>query len=396
MVDVNDKKLDDWIEAMNKHKGEVTTPQVGGWPIVVGNTYNWQRVEYVTTDWIRAYVNAIGDTNPLWWFEDYASKTRWGGIIAPPTFTYTISICWYKSDREPLPEEFNLENLPAGHKNEFFGVFRPGDKIRTVDKWLGLEERKSRGPKPYRLLIDSTEKSYINQKNETVALVTFRFAQLITVKQPRGVGYSDFRGLEKEKHKFTDEELDAIYREYDENWRRGAQILWWEDVAVGEELRPLVVAPFCTWDSACQLAAMPGHTGGFNLWYEKMKVQGGPRERWARNPHTNANFYGGSVHLCEFDEGGSGRPGFGWNYTFEGLMSRMLCNWMGDDGFLKVLDMQSRELPLLGDAYWMKGNVTDKRTEGDEHLVDIQVRMENQDGVLVSRGSATVRLLART
>ena len=35
-------------------------------------------------DAFRIYAHAIGDDNPLWCDPQYAARTRWGGVIAPP------------------------------------------------------------------------------------------------------------------------------------------------------------------------------------------------------------------------------------------------------------------------------------------------------------------------
>ena len=52
--------------------------------------------EYATEDNIRKYVNGIGDINPLYRDKEYAAKSRYGGIIAPPAFIFSISgmILW--------------------------------------------------------------------------------------------------------------------------------------------------------------------------------------------------------------------------------------------------------------------------------------------------------------
>ena len=41
-----------------------------------------------TRDKIRHYAHGIGDDNPLWCDPDYASKARYGGIIALPSFLF--------------------------------------------------------------------------------------------------------------------------------------------------------------------------------------------------------------------------------------------------------------------------------------------------------------------
>src|SRR5579884_4267354 len=45
-------------------------------------------VEEATKDAIRHYAHGIGDSNPLWTDEQYARATRYGDLLAPPTFLY--------------------------------------------------------------------------------------------------------------------------------------------------------------------------------------------------------------------------------------------------------------------------------------------------------------------
>ena len=39
---------------------------------------------------IKRFIEATTDENPLWQDERYAKKTRWGGVIAPPTFLHVF------------------------------------------------------------------------------------------------------------------------------------------------------------------------------------------------------------------------------------------------------------------------------------------------------------------
>ena len=65
---------------------------------------------------------------------------------------------------------------------------------------------------------------------------------------------------------------------------------------------------------------------------------------------------------------------------------------MGDDGFLKRLRGELRGFNLMGDTTWLRGTVTRTYLEGDEALVDIEIRGENQRGRPPLPGLATVRL----
>ena len=44
----------------------------------------------------------------------------------------------------------------------------------------------------------------------------------------------------------------------------------------------------------------------------------------------------------------TGGPAVGFYSQIEWLLGRMLCNWMGDDGTLKVLDDRVPIYPILG------------------------------------------------
>ena len=44
-----------------------------------------------TRDNIRHYAHGIGDDNPLWCDPDYARATRYGTIIAPPSFLFALT-----------------------------------------------------------------------------------------------------------------------------------------------------------------------------------------------------------------------------------------------------------------------------------------------------------------
>ena len=384
-----DKKINEWIETVNKHKGEETVPWPAPYPVDGRNYYGQQAIELVTEDIIRHYIAALGDRNPLFWSHDYARRTRWGSIIAPPTFTDSICISW-TTQREPPPLTWNFPTNPAGNRRELFGVFRPGDRIRIVSKWLGYDERKSREPRPYRLFIESDQRSFINQKDEVVAVVTYRYAKLITNTDPSGSHL--FTGdVEKERHRFTEEELEPVWRGYDENKRRGAEVLYWEDVAVGDEIPTIGVGPFTSSDSVAFHAAQQGHCVAFDMNWERRKTGafGRPRLPDPETPLAASLMF---VHVAD-------RPGalaYGLGYQFEGLLGRLLTDWIGDDGFLKVLDCRFRALPFVGDVFYMKGTVTGKRSENGEHLADLDVRIDNHDGELIVSGSATVRLPSRT
>ena len=65
-------------------------------------------------DTIRHWAWGIGDENPLWCDERYANNTRWGCIIAPPTFVQT---CGSVKFDQGLP---GVHALYAGETWDFY------------------------------------------------------------------------------------------------------------------------------------------------------------------------------------------------------------------------------------------------------------------------------------
>lgn len=126
-------------------------------------------------DWstIKKWAIANEDFNALWFDEDYAKQTRWGGLIAPPL--YVISC----HDGLEWPFEFfiwayeNLERIPnfvetfeAETDWEFFEPIRPGDRISSEHKLADVYWKQG---KRYRLLFIFGETELTNQREQLVA-----------------------------------------------------------------------------------------------------------------------------------------------------------------------------------------------------------------------------------
>jgi hypothetical protein len=73
----------------------------------------------VTRDAIKHFVDGIGDLNPIFRDREYAKKTKYGCLISPPTFLYTIGYGQYP-DPPGFPPLKNFNNPYAGDEYEWF------------------------------------------------------------------------------------------------------------------------------------------------------------------------------------------------------------------------------------------------------------------------------------
>ena len=93
----------------------------------------------------------------------------------------------------------------------------------------------------------------------------------------------------------------------------------------------------------------------------------------------------------------SGLPSsFGFGSLRLGFCTHLLTNWMGDEGFIRRLNVDVLEPYIYGDALWIKGKVVEKYKEKLGGVlygaVDVKIEAVNQLGQNVAPGTATVYL----
>ncbi len=115
---------------------------------------------------IQRYAQAIGDSNPLFNAPDFASKTKYGRLLAPPGFTG-----WpVKGGR---PTEKLLESLvkagapprllDGGIEFEFIEPVGAGDVLTATTKIASITERETRLGKT---LFNTLETTLVNPKGD--------------------------------------------------------------------------------------------------------------------------------------------------------------------------------------------------------------------------------------
>ena len=77
------------------------------------------------------------------------------------------------------------------------------------------------------------------------------------------------------------------------------------------------------------------------------------------------------------------------------FLGQLLTDWIGPDGALKKMSCRYKGTDPSNEDMSIRGAVTAKRMEGNEHLVDLDIWTERTDGVKTTQGTATVVLPSR-
>ena len=136
---------------------------------LVGHTFK-PVVYEVEKGAIKKLALAIQDPNPLFQDEAYAKKTKFGSIIAPPTFISYFRII--EADEWMMKLNVSQKRgVNAGVDIEFFKPIKPGDVITVNAKVTEMDVKEG---KSGQMIVSATERTYTNQKGELVAKMRIR------------------------------------------------------------------------------------------------------------------------------------------------------------------------------------------------------------------------------
>jgi len=188
--------------------------------------------EYATRTAILRFSEGIGDGNPLWTRADYAEKSHYGTLVAPPSYIFAclggVQVGW------PGLGGFHCETTI-----KFFKPIRLGDKITCRVVFQGFDGPTADSNFGGRRIKDYILQQYINQDGEVVAdFICSRMRFERTEMQKR----AETRTLEV-PHPWKDEELEAIEEAILAEAPRGNTPRYWEDVQVGDEIDTITKGP---------------------------------------------------------------------------------------------------------------------------------------------------------
>jgi acyl dehydratase len=154
--------------------------------------YFWGLGKDATWTFIKRWAAINEDWNAMWFDEEYAKKSRYGGIIAPPLYLISvhdglaapmdvlnsITLPTRCHCMRPDLEKYPTLGAAGGQAEtiwEFFEPVRPGDTIYAEHKLADMSWHKAREVegRPFsRFLYVTGETTFTNQKGQLVGHVT--------------------------------------------------------------------------------------------------------------------------------------------------------------------------------------------------------------------------------
>ena len=386
--DMEKRILEKWNREADSRAGWTTAK--GGFSAEGGYFMDLAASPVITKEEIIGHSSDVDPWNPLWNLEGYAAASRWGGLMAHPLFAERLT---------PFPNMMQTEEglflafHMVGWDVENFQPVRPGDATRVYAHRPTMEDVtdvSGRGPREFRSLLADCD--IINQRNE----IAGTYKMLITISLHEGLPPMD---KHLEPYGFTTKEIDFIADVAENERIRGSEILYWEDVNVGDslgavttgptQLRPLVMPT---------LPLPPGQVPPRSIPRFQEPLQAPLMGPYVPDRDTGLIYpnHGGrhTDHRAAQFEGG----GQAWLFNFVAgayPQARLITNWMGDDGFLcKYLFRHVWRTPL-GDALIIHGRVEKKYIENGEHLVDVKAWSLDLRGAITDMSSSTVKLVSK-
>ncbi len=343
-------------------------------------------------DTMRHFAFGVSEDNPLYTDEAYAAETRWGGLIASPFYQSTLG----RPDlvlnpgqtlrrlRDPLR---SIHVFVSGQETEFFRPVRPGDELYRRNWLHGVETKRSQFTGT--ISVHATRRSVArNQKGEPVSM-----SNSLAIHTERETAASKGKYSEHVRPHYTPEDVERIDAAYGNEYVRGAEPRYWEDVNVGDELPEMVRGPLLVLDViGMHVATSQG------LW--PMKLAYKHRRRSPGYFIPNEFGFPDVTQRCHWDDAWAQAIGNPYAYDYavmrENWLATYLTNWMGDDAWLWKFRCEMRRFNYIGDTQWFYGRVVKKyQTDEGTSAVDVEMWGQNQTGEVTCPGTASILLPSR-
>ncbi len=358
---------------------------------------------------IRRWVQAMDYANPLHWDEQFAQASKFGGIVAPQSFTVAMDYghgC-HPSCVGKIP---GSHLIFAGEEWWFYGTpVRPGDKLVQERTFAGykITETGFAGP----TMFADGDTVHRNQNGSMVAkerATSIRY--LVEEANKRKVYAKESR----EPKAWSQAEIDEVNKlrfEWILSNREGKSPSY-DQVKVGDKLPRRAIGPHSRVSFALECRAHRQNIWGTWRWNVPDGVQDPAKDdagfaadmtydhemRKVDPRHGDGLFHGPSSGHINSDK--AEKVGMGGVYGYGSSMNAWHVDycayWAGHQGYVWHSVTQFRSPAFEGDVTYVDGEIIEKIDKSPYGLpvVKVQTRMTTQSGDTILKGTAEVSLPA--
>lgn len=344
-----------------------------------------QRV--ATPEAIRQFAQGLGDLNPLWCDPDYAASTEWGGLLAPPAFLNAVC------EGQAILGLPGLIAFFVGARWEWNGVMRAGDSFTVDNELLPLADKTKPG-KPVRVFQQGVLR-YRNQHGEVAGSCRWDMMRSQVKlgggkkKEPSGQAAPTV----PQREPYSPEKLAEVYESIRSEKPRGREERFWQDVAVGDVVAPVIKGPLSLSDMVAWSTGIAWHRAALAHGPKLMHLLENPGLAYI-DPASGAPE---PIAMSHMDPDGArilmGSP-LPMDIGFQRVawFTHPVTNWMGDAGRLLNLEVRLSGFVRFGDIVWLGGKVASKERLDGRAVVNLDLQCTNQRGEEVAAGTAQVAL----
>ncbi len=355
----------------------------------------------VVTNDVRRWAQGMQYPNPLHYDEAFAAQTRFGGIVAPQSFTICCDI-GHGAGPAIVGSIPGTHMIFGGDEWWFHGPrVVPGDLLRMQRRFhdYKVTQTKFAGP----TMFSRGDTLYRNQRGELVAKQRSTAVRYLA-EEARRLGFFEQTAP---RPVWTDDALAAV-EETRLAWvrsnRDGATPAW-SAVEAGATLPQRVLGPHSIASFATEWRAYTFTVWGSNYhegpehlqdagWLPEMERN---LEAAEEDPALGDGLYRGPSrgHADQEHAQLIGMPrGYGYGASMGAWVLDYVAYWAGHDGFVRHSNVQYRFPAFEGDATYLDATVTGKRVDDTlgAALVTLDVVMTTQDGAVMAKGPVEVQL----
>jgi acyl dehydratase len=386
------KQSEEWQKAVDY---SITDHDIDRQNKLLGIMHPSKMREYIqtaTSDNIRNYAHGAGDDNPLFCEPEYARGTRWGNVIAPGMMVGQINSPMLgdpvSAEEKALRKSLwkGVHVFVSGSTWDWYRPVYPGDTIYSYngDETCEVKQSEFSG----RSVIAVRKDVKVNQRAEVVAV--YRILRVLTERKT-AAKKGKYSAIQPQT--YTDEDIAKIEEVYAAEQVQGATTRYFEDVQVGDSLGKMAKGPLTVTD------VITFHAGGYGFVpYAPTTGRLAHKNRKRIPAFYVKNEYGvpdvaQRLHWDPLWAQAIGNPmAYDYGVMREAYLWHYLNDWAGDDGIITHVHDEIRKFNYMGDTQFITGEVTGKREENGQKLVDIKAVFINQRGDETVRATATIAL----